>query len=162
MNQTMRACAAVLCLTLAGCGGDGKPQVYYPEPVTSTEGGAEDGKAKEGPVHLSTVQVKAVEPPDDADAAASLEEAIAFNHIGVFVECEKAVPEGDLAEGTIVVQFGVDAQGAIIEEPSVVLTTSSAEGPLEECLRGAFDKIDFSSVVLSGDHTFHLILKFSK
>lgn len=154
-------CSSVLAL---GCGASHK-KAELPggdgEAGQQVEGEAiEEGGEK--PVHLSTVQVKAIEPPDDEEYAGLVETMIAFGHTGNLVECDTSLPPGTLAEGSVVIQFTIDTLGNFIEDPSVVLTTSSEKGDLEACLEGAISGIDFTEVNPPGDYTFHLILKYTR
>jgi len=133
-------------------GGDGEAGQGGEEPI-------EPGGEK--PVHLSTVQVKSIEPPEDEEYAGLVETMVAFSHIGNLVECETSLPPGTLSEGSIVVQFTIDTLGNFIEDPAVVLTTSSEKGDLEACLESAISEINFTEVNPPGDYTFHLILLYT-
>lgn len=155
-------CAGCALLFSGACNQGGK-KVGHSEGETETDTGEESGKVRSNlPSHLSTVQVKSVDPPDDVEAAGAMETVIAFNNIGAFVECEKTIPGIDQFVGTVVVQFGVDGDGNLAGEPLIVLATSSEQGELEECILSAFNEIDLTSVSLGGPRTFHLILKYSK
>jgi hypothetical protein len=156
----------IFCTSLMvwGCGAS-EDRVSHPE--GGSEAGEESGgetmeAGGEKPVHLSTVQVKSIEPPDDEEYAGLVEEVIAFNHIGSFVECETNLPPGTLPEGSIVIQLSIDTLGNLFEDPAVVLTTSSEKGDLEACLESAIAGIDYSEVNPPGDYTFHVILKYSR
>lgn len=146
------------------CGGD--KEVRSAQDETDAAAGEGEAQAREGIApeqsytHLSTVHVKAVDPPDAVEAAGAVETLIAFNNIGLFVDCEQGVPGGDTFRGTIVVQFGIDEAGELTGDPGVVLTTSSQEGELETCMAEALGEIDFSSLSLESPVEFHLILKF--
>jgi hypothetical protein len=158
---------AAFCLLLAcGCGSGHKKsrfpddgQIYTPVKV---EGGIEGGGKGGTPVgtHLSSIQVKPVDPPDNEEAASIVETVMAFKNVGKFADCEKEAEGTEPVEGTIVIQFGLDEDGRISEEPSIVLTTSSQQGGMEECLEKVVGKIDFSGVSLQSPSTFHVLLKY--
>lgn len=157
----------ILCTSLMvwGCGASHKKADL---PGGDAEaGGQEGGEAGiepggEKPVHLSTVQVKTIEPSDDEEYAGLVETMIAFGHIGNLVECETNLPPGSLPEGSIVIQLSMDTLGNLLEDPAVVLTTSSEKGDLEACLESAIAGINYTEVNPPGDYTFHVILKYSR
>ena len=151
--------AGCFLLPAAGCNAKNKDVKNAGEESEEVGEGKGSGKPS---TRLGSVHVKVIEPADNEELAGEVEVVVAFKNISKLVSCEALYDGEEPIEGTMVVQFELDGESNLAGEPSTVLTTSQEEGLMEECLADVLGEIDFSSILIKGAATFHLILKYGQ
>ena len=154
-----RVLTLAAALLLAACPTPQPASPYDLPPKTS--GGIKSTQAP--PAVSLTLTVEAIDPPDDAELAAAVEDAIAFSHYADLNACE--IPskgwETGFQVGTVGIGFTLDPDGTT-REVSAVLTTGDPAETFTGCLVEAVRGMLLADVALEEPATFHLMLKYGE
>ncbi len=162
MREGLRraACAAAAALALAGCPGNGVPAATAYDLPVKTSGGIEDAEVK--PAVPLTITVETVDPPDDAELATRVEDAIAFDHYADLNACESSTGwETGFQVGTIGVGFVLMPDGST-EEVSLALSTGGPQEAFTSCLVQTVEAMTLTGAAPESPATLHLMLRYGQ
>ncbi len=150
--------AAAAVLALAGCPRTNVPAATAYDLPVQTSGGVEETDVT--PAVPLTITIETVDPPDDAELAALVEAAIAFDHYADLNACETASGwETGFQVGTIGVGFLLMPDGST-EEASLALSTGGPSEAFTSCLVQTVDAMSLTGVALETPATLHLMLRY--
>jgi hypothetical protein len=149
---------AIAILCLAGCPRTNVPAATAYDLPVKTSGGIEDSEVR--PAVPLTISIETVDPPDDAELASAIEDAIAFDHYADLNACESTSGwETGFQVGTVGVGFVLMPDGST-EEASLVLSTGGPSQAFTSCLVQTVDAMVVAGVALEAPATLHLMLRY--
>ncbi|MBW2262686.1 MAG: hypothetical protein JRG91_11985 [Deltaproteobacteria bacterium] len=150
--------AAAAMLVLAGCPKRNVPTASAYDLPVKTSGGIEDAESK--PAVPLTISIETVDPADDPDLAALIENAVAFDHYSDLNACESGAGwETGFQVGSIGVGFVLMPDGST-EEVSLVLSAGGPSEAFTSCLVQSVEAMVLTGVALEAPATLHLMLRY--
>ena len=152
------AAAAAAMLVLAGCPGRNVQTASAYDLPVKTSGGIADTDVT--PAVPLTISIETVDPPDDADLAALVEGAVAFDHYSGLNTCESGAGwETGFQVGSIAVGFVLMPDGST-QEVALVLSTGGPSEAFISFLVQAVEAMTLTGVALEAPATLHLMLRY--